>query len=101
VSGQSLFVPCANGVRQLILQPGPRLVEGWHAPAQANGSPIVGGRTVYTLDQGGTLYALDAATGQPRATIAVGQTSRFATPTLSGGTLFVGTLAGVEAISIG
>jgi outer membrane protein assembly factor BamB len=101
VSGQSLFVPCTNGVRQLTLQAGPRLATGWHAPPQANGSPIVGGHTVYTIDQGGTLYALDVATGHVRATIAVGQTSRFATPSLSGATLFVGTLAGVEAVTIG
>jgi outer membrane protein assembly factor BamB len=101
VNGQSLFVPCTNGVRQLTLQAGPRLVTGWHAPPQANGSPIVGGKTVYTIDQGGTLYALDVATGHVRATIAVGQTSRFATPALSGATLFVGTLAGVEAVTIG
>ncbi len=100
VSGQSLFVPCTNGVRQLSLAAGPRLTVGWHAPAAANGSPIVAGQTVYTLDQGGTLYALDAATGATRATVAVGRTSRFATPSLSGRTLFIGTLVGVEAIAI-
>jgi hypothetical protein len=43
------------------------------------------------------LYALNAATGQVRATLSVGATSRFATPTLSGRRIFIGTLRGVVA----
>jgi outer membrane protein assembly factor BamB len=100
VSGQSAFVPCTDGLRQLRLVAGPRLVAGWHAPIQVTGSPVVGGQTVYSLDPtGGTLYALDAATGAVRATLAVGATSRFATPSLSRGRIFVGTLAGVVAVT--
>ncbi len=105
VSGQSLFIPCTNGLRQLTLTSAtstPSVSLGWHAPAQVTGSPIVAGQTVYSLDTSpsGTLYALDAATGAVRATLPVGPISRFATPTLSQRTLFIGTLAGIVAVTI-
>jgi outer membrane protein assembly factor BamB len=101
VSGSSFFIPCTNGLRQLTLVAGPQVVLGWQAPQQVTGSPIIGGQTIYSLDPGdGVLYALNAATGQVRTSIAVGQASRFATPTLVGRTLFVGTLTGVVALTI-
>jgi len=78
--------------------PGVRLTLGWQAPAQVTGSPVVGGHTVYSLDPSGTLYALDMNSGQVRTTVQVGATSRFATPTLSGNHIFVGTLTGVVAV---
>jgi outer membrane protein assembly factor BamB len=103
VSGTSLVIPCTDGLRQVTLDvtgSAPRLVPGWHAHTQVTGSPVIGGQTVYSLDpSGGTLYALDAATGAIRATLAVGEVSRFATPTLSGGRIFVGTLTGVTAVT--
>jgi hypothetical protein len=46
------------------------------------------------------LYALDAATGSLRATLSVGATSRFATPTLSQSSILVGTLTGIVALGI-
>ncbi len=99
VSGLSLFIPCSDGLRQLQLEAGAHLVPGWHAPQQVTGSPVIGGQTVYSLDPaGGVLYALDAATGEVRATLSVGTTSRFATPTLSNDRVFVGTLTGVLAV---
>jgi len=98
--GSTLFVPCTDGLRQVQVGPGTSLSLGWHAPIPITGSPIVGGNTVYSLDAGGTLYALDAASGNTRATLSVGTTSRFATPTLSGNQVLVGTLTGVVAASI-
>jgi outer membrane protein assembly factor BamB len=100
VSGPSLFIPCADRLRQFRLVAGPRIVMGWQAPPAVSGSPIVGGQTVYTINPGGTLYALNAATGAVRASIAVGGMSRFATPALSGTTVFVGTLKGIVAVSL-
>lgn len=97
----TLFVPCTDGVRQVIVGPGATMKLGWQAPSNITGSPIIGGHTVYTLDPGGTLYALDAASGSQRASISIDATSRFATPTLSGTRLFVGTLQGVVAVTIG
>ncbi|HZD73334.1 MAG TPA: PQQ-binding-like beta-propeller repeat protein [Actinomycetota bacterium] len=97
--GSTLFVPCTDGVRQVRAGPG-RLDLGWRAPQQVSGSPVVGGRTVYSVDaEGGTLYALDAGSGAVRASAPVGRTSRFATPTLAGGLALVGTLTGVTALS--
>jgi outer membrane protein assembly factor BamB len=98
VREQSVFVPCTDGLRQLQLVAGPQLAIGWHAPDQVTGSPVIGGQTVYSLDPSGTLYALAAGTGAVRATVEVGATSRFATPTLAGRRVFVGTLAGVVAV---
>ncbi len=93
-----LFVPCTDGIRQVQVGPGVSLTLGWKAPAQVTGSPVVGGHTVYSLDPNGTLYAFDSASGQVRTTLPVGATSRFATPTLSGNHVFVGTLTGVVAV---
>src|SRR6266498_3263887 len=99
--GTSLFVPCADGLRQAQLDPAGQLTLGWQAPRQISGSPIVGGHTVYALDPHGTLYALDSATGAVRASMAIGPTSRFATPTLAGDQVLIGTLTGVSAVTIG
>jgi YVTN family beta-propeller protein len=100
VSGQSFFIPCTSGVRQFIIS-GQSVRQGWQAPGPINGSPIIGGQTLYSLDPGdGTLYALDVATGKVRAHVSVGQTSRFATPTLYQTTVFVGTMTGVVAVSL-
>jgi outer membrane protein assembly factor BamB len=104
VSGQSLFIPCTSGLRQLQLTgsgPAAQIVPGWQGPPQVTGSPVVGGDTVYSLDPGGgMLYALDATTGQVRARVAVGSASRFATPALYRATVFVGTMSGIVAVGI-
>ena len=97
-TGSQIFVPCTSGLRQLLLNAQGQLTLGWQAPSQIIGSPIVGGQTVYSLSGDGTLYALDSATGKTRATVAVGQISRFATPTLSNNHVYVGTLNGVTAV---
>ncbi len=98
-AGSTVYVPCTDGLRQVHVGPGARLALGWRAPESVTGSPVVGGGTVYSLDPGGTLYALDADHGTVRASAAVGQTSRFATPTLAGGLVLVGTLNGVTALA--
>jgi len=100
VSGRSIFVPCEDGLRQVQLEPSGRITLGWQAPPQVSGSPIVGGQTVYSLDLQGMLYALDSTSGAVRASISVGTTTRFATPTLVGDQMFVGTLAGIVAVTI-
>jgi outer membrane protein assembly factor BamB len=98
--GTTIFVPCTDGVRQVIVEGGNHLRLGWQAPAQVNGSPVIGGHTVYSLDPGGTLYALNSDTGAVTAKVQIDATSRFATPTLATGQVFVGTLTGVVAITI-
>src|SRR6266849_2576107 len=102
VSGLSLFIPCSDGLRQLQLEAGAHLAPGWPASQQVTGSPVIGGQTAYSLDPGnGVLYALNAATGEVRATLSVGTASRFATPTLSQGSIFIGTMTGIVAVGIG
>jgi outer membrane protein assembly factor BamB len=98
VVGSIVFVPCNEGVQQLEISPAPSLNLGWQS-AGVPGSPVVGGHTVYTLDRNGTLYALDIGTGKPRASVKVGSTSRFSTPTLFQDRIFVGTMTGVVAVS--
>jgi outer membrane protein assembly factor BamB len=98
VVGSTLFVPCNEGVQQIQVGPVGNLTLGWQA-GRVPGSPVVGGHTVYSLDRGGTLYALDIETGKVRATVNVGATSRFATPTLYGDRVFIGTLAGIVAVA--
>ncbi len=98
--GTHLFVPCTNGLMEVVVGPGTRLTLGWQAQGQINGSPIVGGHTVYSLDQNGTLYALNSDNGTIIASRAVGETSRFATPTLAGGHVYVGTMTGIVAVAI-
>jgi outer membrane protein assembly factor BamB len=79
-----------------------RLTRAWNTSLDGAvyAEPLVVGDRVLVATEGNSLYAaLDADTGSVRATVPVGQTSRFATPTLSGGYVFVGTLTGAVAIA--
>ena len=91
-----MFIPCNAGLYEVQVA-NERLTVGWHAGT--SGSPTIAGNTVYSLDPGGTLYALDINTGKVRAQVEVGRTSRFSTPTLSGKYIIVGTLDGVVAVT--
>ena len=97
INGQTVYIPCADGLREIKLDAG-KLALGWQASQHLTGSPVIGGNTVYSIDTGGTLYALDAASGSVRATVAVGSTSRFATPTISQNNIFIGTMTGIVAV---
>jgi outer membrane protein assembly factor BamB len=99
INGQTAYIPCADGLREIKLDAG-KITLGWQASQQVTGSPVIGGNTVYSLNTGGTLYALDATSGSVRATIAVGSTSRFATPTISQNSIFIGTMTGIAAVKI-
>ncbi len=98
VVGSTLFLPCNEGVQQLTVGPS-GVTPGWRAPG-VPGSPVVGGHTVYALSRDGTLHALDMTTGQERATVTLSPTSRFATPTLFGNRVFVGTMNTIAAVDI-
>jgi outer membrane protein assembly factor BamB len=93
-----IFLPCTDGLREIAVGPGAAFALGWQAQDGANGSPVVGGNTVYATGSGGTLYALNLDDGSVRAKVDVGETSRFATPTLAGGRIFLGTMTGVVAV---
>ncbi|HEX7734860.1 MAG TPA: PQQ-binding-like beta-propeller repeat protein [Ktedonobacteraceae bacterium] len=98
--GSQVFVPCISGLREIKISQAGQITTGWQAPSNIQGSPIVGGHTVYDLDIHGTLYALNSSTGSVRASISVGDVNRFATPTLADNMLFVGTYAGIVAVTL-
>jgi PQQ enzyme repeat len=100
-AGSQVFVPCSDGLRRVLVELGPKLTVDWHAPEQVDLPPIVGGNTVYSLDQGGTLYALDIATGRVRTKLTLGfAIPHFVTPTISDGGIYVGTTVGVVAVAL-
>jgi outer membrane protein assembly factor BamB len=102
VSGDTVYVPCTDGVRAVRIDDAGRASVRWQAPQNVTGSPVIGGGRVYAADpDGGVLVALDPATGRPRETVAVGPLSRFATPAISGSRLYLPTLAGVAIVDSG
>jgi polyvinyl alcohol dehydrogenase (cytochrome) len=101
VAGSSVYVPCSDNTRAVEVSPTGGLRVRWKAPVPSDGSPAVGGGAVWVTDTDrGVLYALDPATGAPRAHIDVGQMPHFASPTLVGEHAYLGTTSGVVAISV-
>ncbi|MFL6240116.1 MAG: PQQ-binding-like beta-propeller repeat protein [Actinomycetes bacterium] len=98
--GSTVYVPCTDGVREVRV--GSRdFTLGWQAARNITGSPVAGRGAVWSLDpSGGTLYGLNPATGRVVASQPVGTTTRFATPTIWGDEVFVGTESGVVALKV-
>jgi outer membrane protein assembly factor BamB len=72
----------------------------WHTASSISGSPVIGGGRVWSIDAGaGVLHALSPSTGKPLQQISVGVTSRFATPSIYGKYVLVGTLTGFTVVS--
>lgn len=101
-TGTQVFIPCSDGIRQLSIGPGTHMSIGWQAPSGVKHPPIIGGHTVYSLNAGGTLYALNSDTGAIRAQLDLhsGDLPHFVSPTLSGNHLFVGTTSGIIAAAM-
>jgi hypothetical protein len=75
-----VIVPCTDGDRAVEIDRGV-LNLLWHATP--NGSPVVGGGRVWTLDvANGVLHALDPSSGRTLEQVPVGEVTRFATPAL-------------------
>ncbi|HST47875.1 PQQ-binding-like beta-propeller repeat protein [Jatrophihabitans sp.] len=99
VAGDTVYVPCADGLRAVRIDDAGRLSPRWHAEESVTGSPVLGGGRLYSVSpESGVLSALEPATGTVRERVAVGATSRFATPAISGSRLFVPTLAGLTIV---
>jgi len=95
-----VYVPCSDGLRAVRIDDAGRMQPLWHAALSIAGSPVVGGGRVWALDQdAGVLYALDPATGAARSHVAVGVTSRFATPALYGRDVLVPTMHGLTIVA--
>jgi polyvinyl alcohol dehydrogenase (cytochrome) len=96
-----VYVPCTDGTRAVRVDQngGQRVL--WRSPMGAPGSPVVGGGVWMVDYDGGVLFVLDPATGDVRARISIGRAPHFASPTLSAGHAYIGTLTGVTAVSAG
>jgi hypothetical protein len=100
VVGSTVYVPCTDGVRAVRIDSGGVMHVLWHASSSCTGSPVVGGGRVWTLNPGGgSLCSLNKNTGALVTSVAVGTTSRFATPSIYGRTLTVPTLQGITVVS--
>jgi outer membrane protein assembly factor BamB len=95
-----VYVPCTDGVRAVRIGPKGGLHVLWHADSSVTGSPVVGGKQVWTLDpNAGVLHVLGQYHGVDHGSISVGTTSRFATPALSGRRILIGTLTGLTVVT--
>jgi outer membrane protein assembly factor BamB len=99
-NGNTVFVPCEDGLREIQVMADGKIAVGWRTPTGAGAPPMVGGGAVWSLNiDKGTLFALDPSTGATLASLAVGKLPHFASPTLWRGKVFIGTLAGVTAVN--
>jgi outer membrane protein assembly factor BamB len=99
-SGDTLYLPCDNGVEAISVAANGSFSVGWQTSTGSNGPPVLGGGSVFTVDwNNGTFYVLNATTGATQAQISVGSVPDFTSPALLGGLALVGTRAGVVAIS--
>jgi len=101
VSNTTVIVPCSGGGPVAVSTRNSQLRVRWHGPALADGSPVIGGEAVWVTDtSAGILYELNPSTGAVRHQIRVGsQLAHFASPTLAGRVVLVGTLHGVVAVT--
>ncbi|GAA1977001.1 hypothetical protein GCM10009838_41690 [Catenulispora subtropica] len=99
-AGDVVYLPCADGTRAFRIS-GTQPTALWHA-AKANGQPVLDdGRLWVTDGDDGVLLALDPATGATTARVSVGALPHFATPTVVGDKVFLGTMEGVAVVSAG
>lgn len=106
VIGSTVIVPCAGGGPASVAVPPARLGVRWRGPALADGSPVVGGGAVWVTansvsgNSAGILYQLNPRTGQVRHQIRLGSAlPHFASPSLSGRLVLIGTMRGVVAVT--
>jgi outer membrane protein assembly factor BamB len=101
VENTTVIVPCAAGGPAAVATRNSRLHVLWRGPASADGSPVIGGGAVWvTSTSAGVLYELNASTGGIRHQVRLGSPlAHFASPTLAGRVVLVGTLHGVVAVT--
>jgi hypothetical protein len=110
VSGSTVYEPCQSGALTAVqVSAASRTIRVlWRGPSGTNGSPVVGGGAVWVTgysdspapNHGGTLYELSPATGQVEHQLPIVQgLPHFSSLSLSGGSAYLGTLAGVTAVN--
>ena len=100
VAGRVAYLPCEAGGMAAVAVAGDRIKVLWRGPPGAAGSPVLGGGVVWVPDwTTGLLYQLDPGTGRVRHRISLGSAlPHFASPSLSGPFVLVGTMHGVVAV---
>ena len=99
VAGDVVYLPCTDGPRAVQVDAAGTAHELWRARVAAAGSPVLGGG-IWAVDvDHGALYVLDTATGAVRAMLDIGAAPHFASPTLSRGRAYIGTMTGVVAVA--
>lgn len=95
----TLYIPCLGGLAAYKVVQGPALTRLWaNSDVQYGAAPVLGGGAVWAVYDN-TLFQLDPADGSEVASIGLGATTpHFATPTLHGSLVLVGTVNGVTAI---
>jgi hypothetical protein len=101
VYGTVAYIPCEDGGLAAVDTSGNRIRILWRGPAAAAGSPVLGGGAVWLANwDAGILYQLESATGHIRGQVALGSAlPHFASPSLSGSLVLIGTMNGVTAVS--
>ena len=96
--GDTLFVPCSNGIVQVIVS-GDTFNVGWTAPLSTPGPTIIAGGAVWTVaTRDGDLIALDLASGKTITSESIGTVpSQFTSPAAGLGLIVVGSERKVSA----
>ena len=89
VSGSTVFVPCTDGIFALLVSSNSFQIV-WKDSGFPAGPPIVTGNVVWALDtSSGALNGYNASTGATLFTFNVGGATRFTTPSVGDGSMFV------------
>jgi hypothetical protein len=94
-----IYVPCLGGMSAYTIRPGPKIKKLWQTRATGYGAaPVIGGGALWSAYEA-TLLQLDPSDGSTVSSIAIGDLPHFATPTLHGSLVLIGTLDGLTAVS--
>lgn len=97
-SGQTVYVPCSNGLYAVEVAAG-ALGVAWHVPHPELGSPILAAGAVWAIEpSSGIFYALNPATGATMYSVSLGRAQHFSTPAATEG--YVVTPAGSKVVAI-
>lgn len=86
VVGMTVYLPCLSGIVAVRATSSPPTLRLLWSSGAGGGPPVVAAGLVWTIGQNGTLYALDAATGDVRMQAPIGaEANHFPTPSVGGG----------------
>jgi outer membrane protein assembly factor BamB len=89
-NGSLVIVGCSGGPTGVQVGADASISVIWHGPNGRSGAPILAGNTVWLINNGGHLYALDATSGNVQADVDLKtRIPGFPTPTVLATTVFV------------